>query len=75
MDLAQIDPVGWMRDILYCSLKIYQPEVLGEMTLYDVGDELENLSSKQMQDFLKELFEDFVKASGLKKKVTPVKKE
>lgn len=74
MKLAKADPFAWMRDITYSSLKIYQPDILGEMTLYDIGDELSKLEAEDSQKYLKELFDDFVQTTGLKKKVTPKKK-
>ena len=68
--LAAKDPMGWMRDVLYCSLKIYDPKILGEMSVYDVGDEFFNLSTKETTQFMKDLMEDLVvenKKRGVKK--------
>lgn len=69
MELAGKDPMGWLRDITYCGFKVYEPELLGEMTLYDVGDEIEKLEAEDSKTYMTELFEDFVKVSGIKKKV------
>jgi hypothetical protein len=61
-DLINKDPMGWIRDILYCSLKVYDPSKLGTMSQYDVGDVLFSLSNEVRLQFLKELTEDLVKS-------------
>lgn len=53
------DPIGWSRDMLYCSLRIYNPTVLGELTRWEVGDLLTEDPTK-VTPFLEELMEDFV---------------
>ena len=76
MNIAPKDPMGWMRDILYCSLRIYNPKVLDDMTKWDVGDELFSLPDEESTKFLKELLEDFVRATtkNASKKVASEKK-
>ena len=60
MNMTPKDPMGWMRDILFCSLRVYNPQVLGEMTKWEVGDELFKLTDKDSSEFLKALLSDFV---------------
>jgi hypothetical protein len=67
VSLNQKDPMGWMRDVLYCSLKVYNPDNLGTMTHYEVGDILFNVTHEERLNFMKELSEDLVVMSGGKK--------
>lgn len=74
--LSGQDPMGWTRDIVYCSLRVYNPEVLGEMSKYEVGDEIfEKLPPKELQKLLNDLLEDFVQTTMKgQKKVASEKK-
>lgn len=74
LSLSNVDPMGWMRDILYCSLLIYNPIVLkkeddSRMNRYDVGDELYELDAEVTKQFMTDLLSDFVKtiSKGTKK--------
>jgi hypothetical protein len=60
MNLSRTDPMGWMRDVLYCSLRVYNPEILGSMSIYGVGDELFKLPQEVVAEFLTDLMKDFV---------------
>jgi len=60
--LINKDPMGWMRDILYCSLKVYDPSRLGTMTQYDVGDVLFALDNEVRMEFLKGLTKDLIQS-------------
>jgi hypothetical protein len=63
MNLSRTDPMGWMRDVLYCSLRVYNPEILGSMSKYGVGDELFKLPQKEIAEFLTNLHKDFVEVN------------
>lgn len=58
--LAHTDPYGWARDVVYCSLRVYNPAVLGEMTKFEIGDEISKLPNKDFGEFLTSLLNDFV---------------
>lgn len=66
LKLPQTDPVGWIRDVLYCSLIIYTPDKLNGMSRWDVGDELFSLDSKVIQKFSLDIMDDFMVTMGVK---------
>lgn len=76
INLSSKDPYGWVRDVVYCSLRVYKPSILGQMTKYEVGDEIFKLSADDLTAFLKDLLTDFVQAvsDGDTKKVASEKK-
>ena len=73
VNLSHKDPYGWMRDVVYCSLRIYAPSELGDMNKFQVGDELFKLSSEDLMKLLTDLLDDFVKATGIKKEAASEK--
>jgi hypothetical protein len=74
--LSGKDPIGWIRDIVYCSLRVYNPAILGEMTKWEVGDEISKVPVDEKPKLLNQLLEDFVFTTTGKKleKVTNEKK-
>ena len=80
LSLSNIDPMGWMRDILYCSLLIYNPSVLqkedgGRMNKYDIGDVLYDMDADDTKQFMTDLLGDFVKTISKGTKKVASKKE
>jgi len=59
MKVLASDPIGWTRDMLYCSLFVYDPDALDGMTRYDVGDEMMKIGTPNVTKFTKDLVEDF----------------
>jgi hypothetical protein len=75
MNLSKKDPMGWMRDVLYSSLRVYNPDILGSMSVYGVGDELFKLSQDELGEFLSELMKDFVEINTTDKVASSEKVE
>ena len=80
------DPMGWTRDMVYCFLRVYNPQLLVKeledgssvlMTKYEVGDELFKSSSDEIGLLMKSLIDDYIEiikpASAGSKKVAEKK--
>jgi hypothetical protein len=76
MNILRKDPMGWTRDILYCSLLVYNPDVLDGMTKWEVGDEMfDNLGTDEVSKFTTDLLNDFAVSTGVKSKKVASKKK